>query len=99
MQHCVQAVTRQILTIGQELTFAKERVALLDEAPRSNGSSAPLPVRPQLYFTDQLSCTDLLKHMLGPHPEMAVHASQCLSHSAVWAAGHASLLGSGDMHR
>lgn len=37
----MQAVTRQILTIGQELTFARERVALLDEAPRSNGTSQP----------------------------------------------------------
>ncbi|BDA40569.1 Exocyst complex component 5 [Coccomyxa sp. Obi] len=37
------AVTRHILTIGQELTFAKERVALLDEAPRSNGPSVPQP--------------------------------------------------------
>ncbi len=41
---CAQAVTRHILTIGQELTFAKERVALLDEAPRSNGPSTPRPV-------------------------------------------------------
>ena len=39
-----QAVTRQIMGIGQELTYAKERVALLDEAPRSNGSIAPQPV-------------------------------------------------------
>ena len=30
--------------IGQELTYAKERVALLDEAPKSNGSIAPQPV-------------------------------------------------------
>ena len=40
----VQAVTRQIMGIGQELTYAKERVALLDEAPKSNGSVAPQPV-------------------------------------------------------
>ena len=39
-----QAVTRQIMGIGQELTYAKERVALLDEAPKSNGSIAPQPV-------------------------------------------------------
>lgn len=37
----LQAVTRQIMAIGQELTYAKERVALLDEAPKLNGSVVP----------------------------------------------------------
>lgn len=37
----MQAVTRQIMAIGQELTYAKERVALLDEAPKLNGSVVP----------------------------------------------------------
>lgn len=41
----VQAVTRQIMGIGQELTYAKERVALLDEAPKTNGAVAPQRVR------------------------------------------------------
>ena len=27
--------------VGQELTYARERVALLDDAPKSNGSVAP----------------------------------------------------------
>ena len=48
----VQAVTRQIMGIGQELTYAKERIALLDEAPKSNGSIAPQPVSAK-------SCTPL----------------------------------------
>ncbi len=37
----MQAVTRQIMGIGQELTYARERVALLDDAPKSNGTIAP----------------------------------------------------------
>ncbi len=37
----MQAVTRQIMGIGQELTYARERVALLDDAPKSNGNVAP----------------------------------------------------------
>ena len=41
---CSQAVTRQIMAIGQELTYARERVALLDDAPKSNGSIVPSPV-------------------------------------------------------
>ena len=32
------------MSIGQELTYAKERVALLDEAPRSNGALIPQQV-------------------------------------------------------
>jgi hypothetical protein len=40
----LQAVTRQIMAIGQELTYAKERVALLDEAPKLNGSVVPQQV-------------------------------------------------------
>ena len=52
----MQAVTRHILTIGQELTFAKERVALLDEAPRANGLGTPQPVR-SLNLPQQLSST------------------------------------------
>ena len=37
----MQAVTRQIMGIGQELTYARERIALLDDAPKSNGTIAP----------------------------------------------------------
>jgi len=45
---CMQAVTRQIMAIGQELTYARERVALLDDAPKQNGSIAPQRVSPSL---------------------------------------------------
>ena len=55
----MQAVTRHILTIGQELTFAKERVALLDEAPRSSGPGTPQPVR-RLGFSR--TCNAKLEH-------------------------------------
>ena len=43
---CMQAVTRQIMAIGQELTYARERVALLDDAPKQNGTIAPQRVSP-----------------------------------------------------
>ena len=54
----MQAVTRQIMGIGQELTYARERVALLDDAPKSNGSVTPFRVSIGLLGTISSHVTD-----------------------------------------
>ena len=78
---CAQAVTRHILTIGQELTFAKERVALLDEAPRSNGPSTPQPVCSSTSPQAPLTCTVVNPQEGHPHTErptlVEIEPGQC----------------------
>ena len=72
--HGLQAVTRHILTVGQELTFAKERIALLDDDPRAQGSS---PTAPQPVLHSALTELGLSKRAATAHGCMTVvnHAS------------------------
>jgi hypothetical protein len=68
-----QAVTRNLLAVGQELTFAKERVALLDEEPRPNGN--PSPPQP-------VGCAFLIGIMLGVSQSLCLGCSGCPWHAS-----------------
>ncbi|KAK9916806.1 hypothetical protein WJX75_007279 [Coccomyxa subellipsoidea] len=68
------AVTRHILTIGQELTFAKERVALLDEAPRANGPGTPQPGSIEQAVAQVEAFRGLLEHRVIARFDAAVAA-------------------------
>ncbi|EIE26781.1 Sec10-domain-containing protein [Coccomyxa subellipsoidea C-169] len=68
------AVTRHILTIGQELTFAKERVALLDEAPRSSGPGTPQPGSIEQAVAQVEAFRGLLEHRVIARFDAAVAA-------------------------
>ena len=69
----MQAVTRQIMGIGQELTYARERVALLDDAPKSNGTIAPSTGEQQTPSIMSLTSTHGPQQILRHHC-FAMHA-------------------------